>query len=241
MEKSDCTILSTRPLAEELLQQAAAKGFHIDCLSFIDTEPITDAGVAEKIRSVAARQATVVFTSMNAVDVVRQHIDQKPAWRIYAIGHTTMQLVEAHLGPVFGTAEYGGDLADTIIKNGESAVTFFCGDIRRDELPNKLQDAGIALEEVMVYHTIPLPQQLDKTYDGILFFSPSAVHSFFEKNVLPEQTTLFAIGQTTAAALNTYTQNRIYVADSPSKEGLVRDMMDYFSNQNGTQNDPIKE
>lgn len=238
MEIFNWTILSTRPLSQDLLEEAAAKGFHIECLSFIDTEPIQSEDVAQKIRETAAQKGTIAFTSMNAVDVVRQHIDQKPAWRIYAIGNTTRQLVEQHLGPVSGTAEYGGDLADAIIENGETAVTFFCGDIRRDELPGKLQDAGIALDEVVVYRTIALPQKLTKEYNGILFYSPSAVHAFFEGNGLPEGTTLFAIGHTTAAALNTYTQNRIYVADSPSKEGLVRDMMDYFSNQNGTQNDP---
>ncbi|WP_165929474.1 uroporphyrinogen-III synthase [Pseudocnuella soli] len=241
MEKTDWTILSTRPLSEDLLNEAAAKGFHIECLSFIDTEPIQSDKVAQRIRKVAARSGTVAFTSMNAVDVVRQHIDQKPDWRIYAIGNTTKQLVEQHLGPVSGTAEYGGDLADAIIRNGETAVTFFCGDIRRDELPGKLQDAGIELNEVVVYRTISLPQKLTKAYNGILFYSPSAVHAFFEENGLPESTILFAIGHTTAAALNTYTQNRIYVADSPSKEGLVRDMMDYFSNQNQIEHDSTEK
>lgn len=241
MEKADCTILSTRPLSEDLLKEAAAKGFHIECLSFIDTEPIGTDEVVQKIKAAAAQKCTVAFTSMNAVNVVRKHIDQKPDWRIYAIGNTTKQLVEQYIGPVAGTAAYGGDLADAIINNGETAVTFFCGDIRRDELPGKLVDAGIALNEVIVYRTISLPQTLAKAYDGILFYSPSAVHAFFRENNLPESTTLFAIGHTTAAALNTYTQNRIYVADSPSKEGLVRDMMDFFSNQNQTQNDSTEE
>ena len=231
MQKPEFTILRTRPLSATLLEEAASKGFHIECLSFIDTEPIRNDAVAQKIRETAAQNTTVVFTSMNAVEAVHHYLDQKPHWRIYAIGSTTKQLVETYMGPVHGTAAYGGDLADTIIRNGEQEVTFFCGDIRRDELPDKLKDAGIELNEVMVYHTIQTPHQLDKDYDGILFYSPSAVHSFFSTNpVLPETTELFAIGTTTAAALNTYTTNRIYVADSPSKEQLVHDAMDYYRN-----------
>lgn len=232
MEKTDWHILSTRPLSTELVETAAAKGFQIDCLSFIDTEPIRNELVAEKIAAAAAIHTPVAFTSMNAVEAVAHYLVARPNWRIYAIGHTTRQLVEEHLGPVAGTADSAAQLADVIIGDGAQTVVFFCGDQRRDELPGKLTDAGIALEEVMVYHTIPQHHTLEKNYDGILFYSPSAVHAFFSSNeVLPANTELFAIGTTTAAALNTYTNNRIYVADSPSKENLVYELMDYFRNQ----------
>ena len=232
MEKTNWNILNTRPLAASLLEAAAAKGFLIDCLSFIDTEPIQNEELEQKIKDVAAQQATVVFTSMNAVEAVHRYVGQKPYWRIYAIGNTTKQLAEQHLSPVLGTADNAAQLADVIINNKETEVTFFCGDIRRDELPEKLKAAGILLDEVMVYRTIPLQHTLTKQYDGVLFYSPSAVHSFFEANSLQSEVVLFAIGQTTAAALNTYTTNRIYVADSPSKEGLVEDMMEYFLTTN---------
>jgi uroporphyrinogen-III synthase len=231
MEKTNWNILNTRPLSAALLEAAAAKGFLIDCLSFIDTEPIRSEDVEQKIAATATQPASVVFTSMNAVEAVHHHLGQKPYWRIYAIGNTTKQLAEQHLSPVLGTADSAAELADVIINNKEREVIFFCGDIRRDELPHKLADAGIALTEIMVYRTIHLPHTLTKQYDGVLFYSPSAVHSFFEANSLQPGVVLFAIGQTTAAALNTYTTNRIYVADSPSKEGLVQDMMDFFSNK----------
>lgn len=232
MEKINRTILSTRPLPESLVAEGTAQGFQIDCLSFIDTEPIRSDEVAESIRLAAAQSTTVVFTSMNAVEAVGHYIDQKPAWRIYALGNTTRELAAQLLGPITATANSASELAEEIIRNGETAVTFFCGDIRRDELPGKLQDAGVALNEVMVYRTIALHHTLERQYNGILFYSPSAVHSFFESNTsLPESTELFAIGQTTAAALNTYTNNRIYVADSPSKEQLVREAMDYYRNE----------
>lgn len=231
MQNPEFTILSTRPLPGYLLEEAAHKGFHIDCLSFIDTEPIRNDEVEAQVKAAAAQQTVAVFTSMNAVEAVHHYLPNKPGWRIYAIGNTTKQLAEAHLGTVVGTADNAGSLADTIISRGEKEVTFFCGDIRRDELPDKLKGAGIELNEVMVYHTIETPHVLDKAYHGILFYSPSAVHAFFSSNThLPEHTELFAIGTTTAAALNTYTTNRIYVADSPSKEQLVRDAMDYYRN-----------
>lgn len=231
MQKTDWNILSTRPLPAPLLKEAATLGIHIDCLSFIDTEPVRNETLAQQIKAIAAQNTAVAFTSMNAVEAVCHYLTQKPHWRIYAIGNTTKQLAEAQLGPVWDTAANAGALADSLIRNGETSVTFFCGDIRLDELPSRLKDAGVALEEIMVYHTIPLPHQIDKPYDGILFYSPSAVHAFFSNNgTLPQSTELFAIGPTTAAALNTYTNNRIYVAGSPSKEQLVRELMEHYRN-----------
>ena len=40
----------------------------------------------------------------------------------------------------------------------------------------------LSVDEVIVYKTIETPKVLTKQYDGILFFSPSAVKSFFSKN-----------------------------------------------------------
>jgi uroporphyrinogen-III synthase len=76
----------------------------------------------------------------------------------------------------------------------------------------------------MIEHTI------DKVYDGILFFSPSAVESFFSKNKLPEQTVLFAIGNTTAKTIHRrYCNNRIMISDQPGKDELIEQAIEYFS------------
>src|SRR5258706_9822828 len=50
-----------------------------------------------------------------------------------------------------------------------------------------------------------LSTRAEKVYDGILFFSPSGVESFFNTNEVNEQTILFAIGNTTATEIKKYT------------------------------------
>ena len=108
-------------------------------------------------------------------------------------------------------------------------VIFFCGGQRRDELPSILNDAGIEVDEIAVYQTIEVPHIIKKDYHGILFFSPSAVRSFFKVNKANGKTILFAIGNTTAAEIKKFSNNKILVSDEPGKESLVQKAIEYFT------------
>ena len=130
-----------------------------------------------------------------------------------------------------GVAENADALANVILTKGFEKVYFFCGNQRRDELPQKLRAHGTALIELVVYKTEETAQRVLKKFDGILFFSPSAVHSFFSVNTIALETILFAIGKTTASALQTHTSNTIIIASSAGKENLVKEMIAYFSTQ----------
>jgi uroporphyrinogen-III synthase len=229
MQKAERAILSTRPLPGHLVLEAATRGFEVNCLSFIETEPINDTALDARIRELANTAQAVIFTSMNAVEVVAGRLNQKPGWTVYCIGHSTRVLVEERLQlPVAGTADDASALADLIIGAGEKKLLFFCGDIRRDALPVKLREAGIALEEIVVYRTIATPERVGKEYRAILFFSPSAVESYFSSNRPPSGAVLFAIGSTTAAAIAERYDGTIITADAPGKEALVRRAMEYF-------------
>jgi len=108
-------------------------------------------------------------------------------------------------------------------------IIFFCGDQRRDELPAILKDHGIEVEEIVVYKTIPQTIRIDKQYDGIAFYSPSAVDSFFSVNDLNASTIVFSIGLTTSDAIRKYVDNKIIVTTQPGKENLVNRIIDYYT------------
>ncbi|WP_166437207.1 uroporphyrinogen-III synthase [Niastella caeni] len=226
------SILSTRPLETALLEAAKAKDIYIDIISFIDTTPIQTSGIKEEIGKLLQQPASVVFTSMNAVSTVAPYINgQTPDWNIFCIGNTTRQLAARYFGEqsIHIVGNNASDLADKMISNkGIKQVVFFCGDQRREELPGKLRQNGITVQEVIVYHTISTPHKVDKVYDGILFFSPSAVQSFFYANAVLPSTILFAIGQTTADAIKTFTDNTIIESERPGKEDLVKKMFEFF-------------
>lgn len=113
-------------------------------------------------------------------------------------------------------------------REGLHEVYFFCGDQRRDTIPLRLQVAGINVQERIVYYNTATPALTTEIYDAVLFFSPTAVKSFFSMNTLPAQTTCFAIGPTTGAALQTHTTNTIITSDNPGAATLLHKAIDHL-------------
>ena len=132
---------------------------------------------------------------------------------------------------IIATADDANHLADAIIEKGVKEIVFFCGTDRRNELPEKLKAANIKVNEIVVYRTVLTAKNISKHYDGIMFFSPSAVRSFFSANKVSDDAVVFAIGNTTADTVKQFVQNKIIVADRPGKEALVEQMIAYFRKQ----------
>jgi uroporphyrinogen-III synthase len=226
-------ILSTRPLDPDSLDLMHRNGVKVDTLSFIETTPIEDVGTTRTIHMCLKQKAVAIFTSMNAVQSVADRMFwDLPHWTIYTLGSATRERVVRYFGEtsIAGTATDAGSLADRIIADTpDSDLLFFCGDIRRDELPDKIRAAGLTLHEVMVYRTRETPHRVDGSYDAILFFSPSAVRSYFSANPAPEGTVLFAIGATTAAEIRNFCSNTIVRSDAPGKEDMVGTVVKHFN------------
>ena len=231
MESTKKYLLSTRPLPKAVIEEAAEKNVIIEELSFIATKAVQDEAVFQKIKTLAGEKHTVVFTSMNAVEAVAHQVESTPDWKIYSLGNTTRKLIEDAWGPdkVIASAENAQRLGERLIDDGVEEVIFFCGNIRRDELPNKIRSEGGKMEEVVVYETEETPSILTKDYEGILFFSPSAVHAFFSSNKPSKNTVLFAIVKTTEEAIRQHKGKKIVVASVSDKVEMARDAIDYLA------------
>jgi uroporphyrinogen-III synthase len=207
----------------------------LDVVSFIHTIPVNDSETQQEVMRAGEQFATIIFTSMNAVEAVADILDGlSPEWTIYCIGHQTRELVVKYFGDgsIAATADNAAELADSIIDAEEESVIFFCGNKRRNELPEQLTAAGIDLQEIVVYETIDTPQTMADFYDAVLFYSPSAVNSFFSSNKLPEQTAAFAIGKSTAAEIKHKGHNNIIMSSYPEKEAMVLQAVDYCREKN---------
>ncbi|MDP4149518.1 MAG: uroporphyrinogen-III synthase [Bacteroidota bacterium] len=224
-------ILSTRPLDLYLLEAAASEGVSIGALSFISTQPVTGPSIGSEIAGAALSASTVVFTSRHAVEAVIALLGRRPDWKIFCTGHATREWVERHFGreAIMGTAGSAAGLADKIIAmtSAPAEILFFCGDQRLDELPKRLLEKGFRVREVIVYKTVLTPRLVEDHYDGIIFFSPSAVTSFFSSNKPAPGSVLFAIGPTTAEAIREKSGNTILVSESPDKEEFIREIIRY--------------
>lgn len=231
MELNKIHILSTRPLDEELIHGAGARNISIDVVPFIKQEPIASPELDKEIEAALTETTTIVFTGAEAVDALASKINsQETKWKIFCIGYATKQFVVKKFGErlIAGVGDNAKELAKVIIDANVRRVIFFCSDQRRDELPDLLKKNKVEVKEIVVYRTIATSQKINKKYDGILFFSPSAVKSFFRENGIDRKVILFAIGDTTAGEIKKFCGNEIVISDVPDKKNLLDKVTFYF-------------
>lgn len=233
MLKNNINILCTRPLNDAIIQKAAVSNINIEIASFIETTPILSPNIINEIKTLSTQKIIAIFTSMNAVEAVTNQINLATDWRFYCLSGTTKDLIIDFWGneSIIATAKNSSELCEKIIQNrNEYPIYFFAGDQRLDSLPAILNKHSVHFTELLVYSTIHTPKQLDSNFDGIVFFSPSAVHSFFSNNVIDAEVVLFSIGDTTKATIESYVPNKIIMSDFPSKEMMIEKATAYFNN-----------
>ncbi len=226
-------ILSTAVLPADLLAEARKKNLVITAMAFVETEPVQSVEVQQEIEAAMVQSATVVFTSQNAVAAVAEHLEgQQPDWNIYCVGQKTSRLAASHFGEdrIIALADNAASLANLLLEDGSmDEVYFFCGGQRLDDLPDMLERQDIRVNEIVVYQTIPVPRKLENRYEAILFFSPSAVDSFFRVNKAGSNTVFFATGPTTASAVKRYVTANIITCRKTGKEEMIRELVAYFN------------
>lgn len=235
-------VLSTKKLEPSLIEQARESDIEIIEQEFISVRPIIDLKAFQQVFALL-KKPYATFTSANAVIAFEPYIHPNaeedltymPEWKIFCLQGKTREAIQnvKHLkGKIIAQAENATDLAKKIIEHKAQEIVFFCGNKRRDELPNILKEAGIKVHEIVVYETIETPAITTDDIDAILFFSPSAVQSFFSVNQLKKNTICFAIGETTANSIADFTDNRIIISESPSQEMMLASVHFYFENSN---------
>jgi uroporphyrinogen-III synthase len=234
-------VLSTKKLKSSLVAKARKNDVEIIEQEFISVTPILSEEKRDEVITwvMSNNVHHVVFTSANAVEAVKNYLPEGDKrfmfnWNIFCISGRTKSALKPYVCDerILATADYGKDLAQKIIERGVKEIVFFCGNRRRDELPAILNDAGIKVHEVTVYETVETPAVAINEVNGILFFSPSAVQSFFSANQLKTDTVCFAIGTTTAEAIKEFTANKIIISEATSQESILASVQLYFENSN---------
>lgn len=232
------TVTSTKKLKPALITAAGAKGFDIVDHDFIQINPIWTEETQEAFRQLLSSGTRhVAFTSSHAIESLQPYLsaatNEYKSWKIFCLTGRTKESVIALLHGnenIVAEADNAQTLARMILEQGTTNLIFFCGNLRRDELPETLRAAGVQVHEMVVYETVLLPV-VTAPADAVLFFSPSAVESFFSVNQLKPETVCFAIGATTATAVKEKTGNRVVVSDVPSQEAVIACLYTYFKNK----------
>lgn len=213
-------ILSTKKLSKALKKKFSDAKIELVEKNFIQTKSISF--------ETPQLNDYLVFTSKKAVkSVLKSEVKNVHTFSCLCVGSKTKNFLEKKGFAVLESADYAEDLIQIIdSKYKSNSFTFFCGNIRKDTIPNYFQENKIAYNEFVVYETKLKPHQIKKEYDGVLFFSPSGVNSFLENNTI-ENKTCFCIGTTTSKALENKTEN-IVIASQPTVENVITEVIKFY-------------
>ena len=234
--KNNLTILSTKILKPYIKNQLLDNDFNVVEHDFIKLINI-DAPEAKNVISTHLRN--YIFTSKNGVKSFVEYLEKNKITlnkksNFFSLSGETQIALEHEGYKVNVSRDNAQSLANEIISTSkETSFIFFCGDKRRDELLDALQHAGLQLTEIVLYKNILQPIKVSVKYEAVLFFSPSAVQSFFEENTLAKTVQCFCIGYTTANALKEYKlNNKVTVISYPSQQVMIDEVLHYFNIKN---------
>ncbi|CAA0199883.1 hydroxymethylbilane synthase [Tenacibaculum maritimum] len=163
----------------------------------------------------------IIITSKNGVEAILHNFSPEELQfkNIYCVGRRTKKLIEQKIGKVAHSERNAEKLAAYLsdkIKGEE--VTYFCSNLRLETLPKVLAENNIVVNEVEVYKTMYSPVQVAEKVNGILFYSPSTVASYIEKNKANK--IAFCIGESTAKEARKHFEN-VQVANVPTVESVI--------------------
>jgi uroporphyrinogen-III synthase len=230
--KHNISILSTAEIDIRNESESIPVGVSLTILPFVQIVYSSEVELRNKVNEIANSKATIVFTSKHGVRSVSKLIETKPIdWTIFCLGKYTHTAVEECFPESTFTmlGNTASELAALLLEKEIPEVVFFCGDKRLDTLPDTLTKEGVLVNELVVYKNNETAIDILHHYDGILFYSPSAVHSFFGHNAVEPTTVLFAIGDTTAAAIYNYTSENVVAGRVAGKVELLMKAIEYLT------------
>ena len=224
---SQISILSTKTLSDEQRQAFIDADFDLLEQDFIE--------IKNNLFELDKINTNLIFSSQNAV----LSLMEQSGWEIlktktvFCVGIKTKDLLELNGFKVDVYMDYASELAEiiTLIYNKES-YTFLSGNLRMETLPSALKSAGITFNEIEVYQTTLAPFKISdqENFDGILFFSPSAVESYLTNNKIKKEI-CFCIGTTTAKALELNKVKNIIIAETPTIDEVVVAVIEHYKTE----------
>jgi uroporphyrinogen-III synthase len=163
-----------------------------------------------------------IFTSQNAVKAFfsRHNRNSSEIENVFCVGEKTKSFLEENGQKVTKMMHNASELANFIkINYKNQPFHFFCGSLRRDEIPSTLKNEEMTLFEVKTYETLLKATKMEQKWDGILFFSPTGVKSFSAENKI-DNSAAFCIGKTTSSEVKKYTPN-VFEAEKTTVESVI--------------------
>lgn len=188
-------------------------GLKVDFRQFIQVDPVPVREFRKQKINVPNHTA-VIFTSRNAVDhffnICKElKIDVPADMKYFCISEQTSNYLQKYIiirkRKVFTGHRTATDLIELLKKHKNEKYLFPCSDIRKDDIPDFLENNKYNYSEAVIYRTVAsdLSDLENVYYDILAFFSPSGINSLLVN--FPEfrqnNTRIAAFGPTTAKAV----------------------------------------
>ena len=198
--------------------------------------PLDWAPVDAAVRDLS-RYSAVAFTSPRAARAFAARVAALgvtgAGTEVWAAGAGTAQALGATLGSVrrpeeraVGERGAAGALAAALLAAGlRGPVLFPCGDLRRDELPARLRDDGMVVEEAVCYRSVLAgvveARRAAERSQIVIVASPSVADLLARACPPGARPALLAVGPTTAAAARASGWPPAGTAPRPTAEALA--------------------
>lgn len=184
----------------------------IDFRPFIQVDPIS-AKEFRKQKIDILKHSAVIFTSRNAVDhffnICKDlKIDVPADMKYFCISEQTAYYLQKYIvvrkRKIFTGSRTAQDLIEILKKHKNEKYLFPCSNIRKEDIPQFLEENGYNFSEAVIYETVAsdLSDLDDVLYDVIAFYSPSGINSLFVNfpDFKQNNTRMAVFGPTTAKA-----------------------------------------
>ena len=171
----------------------------------------------------------VIITSKNTVEslITNFSANELQFKNIYCVGRRTKRLVEQKIGKVKHTEKNAENLAKYLVENMEgNEVTYFRSNLSLDTLPSILKERNIKINSIEAYQTKYNGIKVNEHVEGVMFYSPSTVESFVQKN--NKDVIAFCIGETTAQEARKHF-NDVRVAKIPTVESVIELVNEHYT------------
>ena len=215
-------IFSSKTLSEGQ-KDLFADAIKVESSDFIKTTP-------NRIKTSVLKKTheNVIITSKNGVEALLNNCaaEDLKFKTIYCVGRRTKKLIEQKIGPVKHSAKNAKLLAEHLVEFLDGTeVSYFCSDIRMDDLPTILTKNNITVNEISAYSTKLEAPKLPKSIEGVMLYSPSTVQSFLKNNT--PNCVAFCIGETTAKEAAKYFKD-VRIARIPTIESVIEMVNEHY-------------
>ncbi len=195
------------------LKLAEKYNLKIDFKQFIEIDPV-DVKEFRKQKVNMPEHTAVILTSRNAVDHFFRLATEMKAeiptdMKYFCISEQTANYLQKYIvirkRKIFTGERTAKDLLTVVKKHKNEKFIFPCSDIRKNDIPDFLNENDYNWSEAIIYRTVAsdLSNLDDVTYDLIAFFSPSGIESLFTNfpRFKQNNTRIAAFGPTTSKAV----------------------------------------